>query len=102
MPSRMPSTNPGKATSKLQNQLQAAAEESTRNELYGGGWSSKLGSLGAPSLPQLPQLGAKLGIKDTKEPETSTAEAQVTTDQLVKMALTSHQETTAIAKRAEN
>ena len=68
----------GKETSKLQNSNQPQAEVSTPNELYGGGGSSK----------------------DTKEPEI--AEAQVTTDQLVKMALTSHQETTATAKRAEN
>ena len=58
MPPHTPGTKAGKATNKLQNQLQA--EESARNELYGGDGSHK----------------------DTKEPET--AESQVTTDKLVK------------------
>ena len=74
MPPRSPSTKAGKATSKLQNQINA--EESARNELYGGDGSHR----------------------DTKEPEIS--EAQMTTDQLVKKAQTTHQETTATAKRA--
>ena len=75
MPPQAPSTNPGKATSKLQNQLQA--EESARNELYTGDGSSR----------------------DTRGPENSAA--QMTTDQLAKKAQTTHQETTATAKKEE-